>query len=166
MDCMKTAFRLLSGLLMAELLGPGMGWAQEQPAATQEVQLDASRDYLIGASMASSQDLLGGDGRKLSGRPLWAFRWGRFRFATGGAAALLSLGRETVDAGVSISLLQDDRWSLSGSLNCDGGRDSDVPLLYGLPEVRSTLRGRVNLGYRITPPLVAGVDGLARFTGA
>ncbi|HEX5805058.1 MAG TPA: MipA/OmpV family protein [Macromonas sp.] len=136
--------------------------AQETPEPPQapvpaEVALDAPRDYLLGLSVNSSLDPLGGDGREQSWRPLWAFQWGRFRFATGGAAALLSLGRQRVDSGVSTSLLEDDRWSVSGSLSWDGGREADAPLLQGLPDVRSTLRGRMNLGYQLSPRWSVGV---------
>ncbi len=169
MNRMRLAFHLCVCVVALLGLGPSLVWAQEPPAQSKEVKLDASKDYLLGLSTSTSQDAVGGDGRKQSWSPLWAFRWGRFRFATGGAAALLSLGRDTVDAGVSTSLLQDDRWSLSSSLRWDGGRKSEDPLLIGLPEVRSTLRGRVNLGYRFTPRwsvgLTASQDLLGRDGG-
>lgn len=159
MDFMKIVKSFMGVMAGGLWLCSSVAVAQEAPPAepAQEVQLNTSSDYLLGLSLGSSLDHVGGDGRDQNWRPMWAFQWGRWRFATGGAAALLSLGRDKVDSGVSTSLLKDDRWSLSGSLHWDDGRDADAPLLQGLPEVRSTLRGRLSLGYRLTPRWSAGL---------
>lgn len=56
------------------------------------VTLDASRDYVLGASRVSSADHLGVSKQRLSLSPVWAFQLGRFRIATTRASSLLSVG--------------------------------------------------------------------------
>ena len=58
----------------------------------------------------------------------------------GPAANLLSVGRETVDAGLSTVLVSQGGWRLSTSLRIREARDSaDDAVLQGLPDVRATL---------------------------
>jgi len=141
-----------------------------QPPA-EPVALEASRDYLIGASLVSSAPQLGSDvEQRLRLRPIWAFQLGRFRFATSGASALLSQGRQSVDTGVSTVLAGNDRWSLSTSLSIDEGRSWDDDAVFrGLPDVRATLRGRVGanaaLSQRWTYSVRASQDLLGRQGG-
>ncbi len=142
----------------------GAAWADE-PATGQ-----ASRDYVVGAALASSAGHIGEADRRLGLSPVWAFQLGRFRLATGPAAKLLSVGRETVDAGLSTVLVSQGRWRLSTSLRIRDSRDSaDDALLQGLPDVRATLLGRVNvgvdLGSRWTGSLSATQDLLGRGAG-
>lgn len=150
-------------------LTTGAGAAQPQPA--EPVALEASRDYLVGASLVSSAPQLGSDvEQRLRLRPIWAFQLGRFRFATSGASALLSQGRQSVDTGVSTVLAGNDRWSLSTSLSIDEGRSWDDDAVFrGLPDVRATLRGRVGanaaLSQRWTYSVRASQDLLGRDGG-
>lgn len=150
-------------------LTTGAGAAQPPPA--EPVALEASRDYLVGASLVSSAPQLGSDvEQRLRLRPIWAFQLGRFRFATSGASALLSQGRQSVDTGVSTVLAGNDRWSLSTSLSIDEGRSWDDDAVFrGLPDVRATLRGRVGanaaLSQRWTYSVRASQDLLGRDGG-
>ena len=92
----------------ATLLTQGIGANAAQPPAD-TVALEASRDYLVGAAVVSSAPQLGSDvEQRLRLRPIWAFQLGRFRFATSGASALLSQGRQSVDTGVSTVLAGND----------------------------------------------------------
>ncbi|PZO14454.1 MAG: structural protein MipA [Burkholderiales bacterium] len=128
-------------------------WAMAGHAQVAEpVALEASRDYLLGASLSSGRDPFGTNDQRLGLRPIWAFQLGRFRFATSGASALLAQGRETVDSGLSTVLTRSDRISLSTSLAIDEGRSwKDDPVYSGLPRVRDTVRGRVTAGVTISP---------------
>jgi MipA family protein len=154
----------------ATLLTLGSGASAVQPPAD-TVTLEASRDYLVGAAVASSAPQLGSDvEQRLRLRPIWAFQLGRFRFATSGASALLSQGRQSVDTGVSTVLAGNDRWSLSTSLSIDEGRSWDDDAVFrGLPDVRATLRGRVGanaaLSQRWTYSVRASQDLLGRAGG-
>lgn len=153
-----------AAVVMGGALVAGAAWADA--AATGQ----ASRDYVIGAAIVSSVDPIGEADRRLSLSPVWAFQIGRFRLATGPAANLLSVGRETVDAGLSTVLVSQGRWRLSTSLRIRGARDSaGDALLQGLPDVQATLLGRVNvgvdLGSRWTGSLSATQDLLGRGAG-
>lgn len=122
----------------------GVGTAR----AVEPVALEASRDYLVGASVVSSAGHIGEPDQGLSLRPLWAFQLGRWRLATSRASSLLSLGLDEVPAGVSTVLASTDRWSLNTSLRLDDGRSFDAdPALAGLPDVRATVLGRASVGY-------------------
>ncbi|MCW5653977.1 MipA/OmpV family protein [Hydrogenophaga sp.] len=165
---MRTFVRLLCCLPAASL-----ALVVGDPAMAQDetVKLDASRDYLIGASLTSSAPMLGSDtSQRLRLRPMWAFQLGRFRFATSGASALLTQGRQTVDTGVSTVVAGSDRWSLSTSLQLDEGRSWDGDRMFqGLPDVRATLRGRlaanIALGKRWSASLRGSQDLLGREGG-
>ena len=162
--------RTASVTVAAALFTLTTGADAAQPPA-EPVALEASRDYLIGASLVSSAPQLGSDvEQRLRLRPIWAFQLGRFRFATSGASALLSQGRQSVDTGVSTVLAGNDRWSLSTSLSIDEGRSWDDDAVFrGLPDVRATLRGRVGanaaLSQRWTYSVRASQDLLGRHGG-
>ncbi|QHE77963.1 MipA/OmpV family protein [Hydrogenophaga sp. PBL-H3] len=130
-----------------------LAWALSGAAgAAEPVALEASRDYLLGASLSSGRDPFGTSDQRLSLRPIWAFQLGRFRFATSGASALLAQGRESVDSGVSTVLTRSDLVSLSTSLAIDEGRSwRGDPVYDGLPRVRDTLRGRFTAGVTLSP---------------
>lgn len=50
-------------------------------------------------------------------------------------------------------------WSLGASLSWAGGRDSgDDPLLAGVPDLRSTLRGKLSVGYAFAPRWSLGLS--------
>lgn len=135
-------------LVLASAAGAAL--AQER---RDNVQLEASRDYLIGLSVGSSRDPFGDSEQKLRAGGIWAFQLGRFRFASSGASALLRQGRESVDSGVSTVLARSDKFSINTSLSIDEGRDwsdEDDPRFDGVPKIRTTVRGRVTLGYALS----------------
>ena len=135
-------------------------WAGAAAHAAEPVLLEASRDYLVGASLASSAGHVGETEQRLSLRPLWALQIGRFRLATGRASSLLSVGREPVDPGLSTVLATTNGWRLSTSLQYDEGRQSGTdPLLMGLPRVRDTLRGRASASLALSPRWNWSVSG-------
>lgn len=147
-------------LAVATLALPGLSAAQ-QVAATEaavaqapEAESDGPvRHYLLGAALASSQSHIGSDGRELGLQPVLGFWAGRYRLSSGRASSLWNVGRETVvDPGLSTTLLSNSDWSLGASLSWDGGRKSgDEPLLAGVPDLRSTLRGKLSVGYAFAP---------------
>ena len=127
--------------------------ASAPPAPRDDLALQASRDYLIGAAIGSSANPLGTAEQKLSLGGIWAFQLGRWRFASSGASALLNQGRETVDSGVSTQLARGDRLTLNTSLSIDEGRDwrdEKDPRYHGLGKVRATVRGRLTLGLTLS----------------
>lgn len=122
--------------------------------------LEASRDYLVGASLDSSAGHVGETEQRLSLRPLWALQVGRFRLASARASSLLSVGREPVDPGLSTVLTTTHGWRLSTSLQVDRGRTSGTdPLLAGLPDVRGTLRGRASARVALGPRWSGAISG-------
>lgn len=147
-------------LAVATLVLPGLSAAQEVAAAqaavaeAPEAESDGPvRHYLLGAALASSQSHIGSDGRELGLQPVLGFWAGRYRLSSGRASSLWNVGRETVvDPGLSTTLLSNSDWSLGASLSWDGGRKSgDESLLAGVPDLRSTLRGRLSVGYAFAP---------------
>ncbi|MCU0926046.1 MAG: MipA/OmpV family protein [Hydrogenophaga sp.] len=137
--------------LGASLLVAGPAMAAE-PVATEPTPPDREREYVIGASVQSSAGHLGEPGRSHSLSPVWAFQLGRFWLATGRANGLLSAGRDAVAPGLSAVRVTPGGWRLSTSLQIRGGRESgDDALLRGLPDVRSTLLGRVRVSHDLGP---------------
>ena len=134
------------------------------PLLAQQAELAESkapvRHYLIGAALSSSQDHVGSDGRELGLQPILGFWFGRYRLSTGRASSLWNVGRATVvDPGLSTTLVSHSDWSLGASLNWDGGRKSgDDPLLAGVPDLRSTLRGKLSVGYAFAPRWSLGLS--------
>ncbi|WP_161126172.1 MipA/OmpV family protein [Malikia spinosa] len=134
------------------------------PLLAQEATLAESaapvRRYLVGAALSSSQSHVGSDERELGLQPILGFWVGRYRLSTGRASSLWNVGRATVvDPGLSTTLLSKSDWSLGASLNWDGGRDSgDDPLLAGVPDLRSTLRGKLSVGYAFAPRWSLGLS--------
>lgn len=118
------------------------------------------RHYVLGAALASSQAHVGREDRSTGLQPVLGVWFGRYRLASGGAGALLSVGRETVDSGLSTTLAKDGNWALGGSLSWDGGREEDDgdPWLRGAPELKSTLRGKVSLSYALGPRWSLGLS--------
>ncbi|MGH6626658.1 MAG: MipA/OmpV family protein [Burkholderiaceae bacterium] len=127
--------------------------------------------YLLGAGLVSSPSYAGSSSRELKLRPVAALRYGRLRISTSGGSALLGFNGDVAGSGVSADLLRGNRLQIGASLRVDPGRSSaGDPALAGLPEVRSTLRGRVSAGYALTPHWALGLsvsqDLLGRDGGA
>lgn len=142
----RTGLWLVASLLVA---APALA---SEPGGREPTGPDRQREYVIGASLQSSAGHLGEPGRSHSLSPVWAFQLGRFWLATGRANGLLSAGREAVAPGLSAVRVTRDGWRVSTSLQIRGGRESgDDDLLRGLPDVRSTLLGRVRASVDLGP---------------
>lgn len=116
--------------------------------ATSDPEPESS--YVLGLAIKSAPEYEGSDLRVLKIRPLWAYRYGRFKISTSGASAVMGFAGDAVGSGVSAELLRTDRWRLGAALRLDGGRPSgDSIHLRGLPDIRGTLRGRFFTTYRI-----------------
>jgi outer membrane scaffolding protein for murein synthesis (MipA/OmpV family) len=151
---MQNAFTRFLLLLAAPLLAASVVQAAEP------VALDASRDYLLGLGLVSSTDHLGEARPQVRLRPLWAFQLGRFRVATSGASSLLSVGRQSVDPGLSTDVFSTPAFKLSTSLQLDDKRSwDDDARLQGLPDVRATLRGRATARGALGPRWSWSVSG-------
>ncbi len=127
--------------------------------------------YVLGAAMGLGSAYAGSDERKTSLRPVLALQYGRIRLSSSRGSSLMGYGIESREGGASVALAQRERLSLTASLRIDGGRSSaDATRLAGLPEVRSTLRGRLGMGYALSErwSLGAGLsqDLLGRGGGA
>lgn len=146
------------------------------PSAPQNVQgVDVPEsspfNYVLGVAYGLSPSYAGSDERKARLRPVLALQYGRFRLSSSRGSSVLRHGLDTRGSGASATLVERDRLNISASLRIDNGRSaSDAVLLQGLPEVRSTLRGRLSMGYALTDrwSLSAGLsqDLLGRSGGA
>ena len=125
--------------------------------------------YVVGLGGAVQPGYSGGSQYELRLKPIWAVQWGRWRIGSGGVGSLL--GRAAEDSsGASTDLYRGDRLASSLALRWDSGRpSSDDPALAGLRDVRSTLRARVAVHYRLSDPwsldLMLSEDVLGRGAG-
>ena len=136
-----------------------------------EAQQPSQFNYALGMAYGLSPSYTGSDERKARLRPVLALEYGRFRLSSSRGSSVLHHGLDTRGSGASATLVDRDRLNISASLRIDNGRNaSDAVLLQGLPEVRSTLRGRLSMGYALTDrwSLGAGLsqDLLGRSGGA
>lgn len=137
--------RLRAGLPIGLLL-PLVTLAQTTPAP---VVGDGLR-YALGLAVIDAPMYAGASGRELKLRPLWSVRYGRFRISGARSSGLLDAPTAQKQSGASADLIDGDRWKLNLGLRFDNGRQSsDDPALAGLPEIRRTLRGRVNGGLNL-----------------
>lgn len=114
--------------------------------ANQPDEAKGSREFLIGASLESTVGHIGDGQRSLSLKPVWHFQLGPFRVSRSRASTLLGTGRKSGETGVSADFFSRDGWSLSASLRMDNGRTfDDDPVWRGLPDIRTTVRGRVSV---------------------
>ncbi|MBT9552391.1 MAG: MipA/OmpV family protein [Hydrogenophaga sp.] len=134
-------------VVSAAVLLPGGVWAQERSIGSQE------DDFLIGASVVSGNAHVGTpQGSTTDLKPLWAFQLGPLRVSRSRASALMSVGREALETGLSTEFKATENVSLSASLRLDNGRsfDSD-PLLRGLPDIGTTVRARLSARRALGP---------------
>lgn len=133
--------------------------ARAQNTAEAKPEKEETFRYLLGASLSIAPAYDGASQREVKVRPLWAVRFGRIRIATSGGSALLGFGREGVGAGASTQLIESEKWRLGLSLRIDSGRDSgDADTTQGLPDVKRTLRARLNASYSFTKDWNASVS--------
>jgi len=151
----------MTSLLSAALLTVALMSATQASAQAESVTTDKEENfrYLVGAALASVPEYDGASERKVKIRPLWAARFGRIRIATSGGSALLGFGREGVGPGASTQLIENDKWRVGISLRIDSCRDSgDARTTQGLPDVKRTLRARLNASYSFTKDWNASVS--------
>lgn len=150
----------MTSLLRASLVTVALMPALQAVAqAEAEAKSDESFRYLLGVSVSTGPEYDGASQREFKLRPLWAARFGRIRVATSGGSALLGFGREGVGAGASTQLIEGEKWRVGLSLRIDSGRDSgDAGTTQGLPDVKRTLRARLNASYSFTKDWNASVS--------
>jgi outer membrane scaffolding protein for murein synthesis (MipA/OmpV family) len=126
--------------------------------------------YALGLAVIDAPVYAGAAGREVKLRPLWSVRYGRFQISGARSSGLLGAPSTERQSGASADLLSSDRLSLSLGLRYDNGRTSaDDPALAGLPDIRSTLRARLNgtvrLGGGFSTNLAYSADILGRQGG-
>lgn len=143
-----SATRFASGLLL-----PLAACAQTTPPLAADITEPVAGKgltYALGLAVIDAPIYAGGAGRELKLRPLWSVRYGRFRLSGARSSGLLGAPTTEKHSGASADLVDSDRWKLNLSLRFDNGRQpGDDPALIGLPEIRSTLRGRLNAGWTL-----------------
>lgn len=113
--------------------------------------LQANASLALGLSTSLSSVSTGASPWAAKARPLWAFQYGRIRFSTGGAAAVLGIAQDPRGPGASAELVSGERIRMGIALRIDRGRDSDsIEGLEGMPDVPATLRTRVYASYAVT----------------
>lgn len=135
------------------LLLPLAACAQTTPPAVPDIAEPVAGKgltYALGLAVIDAPTYAGGAGRELKLRPLWSVRYGRFRLSGARSSGLLGAPTTEKHSGASADLIDSDRWKLNLGLRFDSGRQpGDDPALAGLPEIRSTLRGRLNAGWNL-----------------
>lgn len=128
-------------------LFPASSWAEEASLSSKE------DDFLIGASVVSGNAHVGtAMGSSTDLKPLWAFQLGPLRVSRSRASALMSVGREALETGLSTEFKPTEDVSLSVSLRLDNGRSFEAdPLLRGLPDIGTTLRARLSARRALGP---------------
>jgi outer membrane scaffolding protein for murein synthesis (MipA/OmpV family) len=116
--------------------------------AEDQLVIGGDKGYLIGASVVSATGHVGSGGRvSLDLKPMWAFQLGPFRVSRSRANSLMNTGRERLETGLSTEFDWLTDWRLGASLRLDNGRSfDDDDVFRGLPDVPTTLRGRVSTG--------------------
>lgn len=165
-----SALRLAWALTPLFLLGGATGSWADSTGADDSAVADGAR-YVLGLALKSSPEYPGSDRQGFKLRPLWAFSYGRFTVSTSGASAVMGFAATPPGSGISAVLHQDAHWRVGASLRMDNGRASaDSSHLSGLPDVRPTLRGRINTSYALAPGWSLGAslsqDLLGRLGGA
>ena len=126
------------------------------PARAQTAVVDEDFRYLLGVNVSSGPEYWGAARNSTGIKPLWAVRWGKWRLATSGSAALMGFGNEVLatgpGAGATRDLFRSDKLRVGYGLRLDNGRSSDnSDITAGLPDVKKTLRGRIYGSYALAP---------------
>ena len=164
--------------LAAHADGADLGTGADAPAATvgsahsraAEPTTGNSLRYALGLAIIDAPTYAGAAGREQKLRPLWSVRYGRFQISGARSSGLLGTPSTDRHSGASADLVENDRWSVALGLRLDNGRSAgDDPALAGLPDIRRTLRARLNgnvrLGGGFSTNLAYSADLLGRNGG-
>ena len=137
--------RIFWGGLFGFCVGSAQAQATDPPA-----EVPSKFQYGIGFAGIHSPEYEGSDRYTFRLRPLLVLQYGRFRFTTARAGAILD--RSGVgERGASADLFNNDKWRASIGLRIDSGRKtSDSAYLAGLPDIKQTARARVLINYQLT----------------
>lgn len=154
--------------LLLPLAAAGQGAAT--PAAAPMVDIEpvagSGLTYALGLAVIDSPTYDGAVGRELKLRPLWSLRYGRFRLSGARSSGLLAAPAAERGSGASADLVDSPQWKLSLGLRIDKGRDAgDDPVLAGLPDIRSTLRGRLSSHWALGAGFGTGLSYSADLLG-
>ncbi len=106
--------------------------------------------YALGLAVIDAPTYAGAAGREQKLRPLWSLRYGRFRLSGARSSGLLGAPTAEKGSGASADLVATPRWTLGLGLRFDNGREAgEDPVLAGLPDIRRTLRARLNGGLNL-----------------
>jgi outer membrane scaffolding protein for murein synthesis (MipA/OmpV family) len=156
MAVMNTRHFPSTAALLGALCVPLSALAQQtpQPASAAMPAQEPGYTWALGLAASNGPDYAGSDERGSNLRPVIGLDIGRYTLSSGGGGSLLDFDLEPRYTGVSARLLDAERLKLSAGLRIGGGRthDADSPL-YGLPDVRKTLRARLSATWMFSPEL-------------
>ncbi len=153
---MKASFFSPFAALVCALCLPLSAGAQQSPqaASAPPPAEEPGFTWALGLAASNGPDYAGSDKRGSNLRPVIGLDIGRYTISSGGGGSLLDFDLEPRYTGVSARLLDADRLKLSAGLRIGGGRTSDADSpLYGLPDVRKTLRARLSASWLFSPEL-------------
>lgn len=161
----------LACLLMLPILPLSAQAQVVEAAAAPAAAASAGLTYALGLAVIDAPTYAGAMGREQKLRPLWSLRYGRFQVSGARSSGLLGVPSTEKHSGASADLVETDRLSLALGLRFDNGRSvSDDPALAGLPDIRRTLRARLNGNLRLdggfSTNLAYSTDILGREGGA
>jgi len=127
-------------------------WAPASRAADLLADLAANASLALGVSTSLSSSTTSLSAPTVQPHAVWAFQYGRIRFSTGGAAAVLGIAQDPRGPGASAELFSNDQLRMGVALRIDRGRNSaSIEGLEGMPDVPATLRTRLYASYALTP---------------
>lgn len=145
---MNIPFSAPRWLLLGAVLLSGLPVAH---AVEQAVITSGDEGYLIGGSFASSSSHIGHGKVSYDFKPMWAFQLGPVRVSRSRARSLMGAGKERLETGLSTQFDLFRDWQVGASLRLDNGRSfAGDPLLFDLPDVRTTARIRFSTGRPLT----------------
>jgi len=155
-EAMNTPFFPPFAALVCALCLPLSAGAQQSPqsASAPPPAEEPGFTWALGLAASNGADYAGSDKRGSNLRPVIGLDIGRYTISSGGGGSLLDFDLEPRYTGVSARLLDADRLKLSAGLRIGGARTSDADSqLYGLPDVRKTLRARLSASWLFSPEL-------------
>ena len=152
-----TSFRRTAVLTLAIFLPlAAVAASADAPDLAKAEDAAENNGYTWALGLAASNGPEYGGSRKRGSnlRPVIGIDIGRYTISSGGGGSLLDFDLEPRYTGVNARVLDDDHFSLSAGLRIGGGRVNEADsVLYGLPDVRRTLRARVAATWMVMPEL-------------